>query len=88
MASKRLAARQQFIAEVDAATVLVLQSARFPVASAVVKRNPKMFKELVEGFIATPARRGRDDRRGGGRGVSFSSLPRPLANRYRTTFDR
>ena len=45
MASKKLAARQQFVAEVDGSTVVVLQGARFPVASAIVKRYPEMFEE-------------------------------------------
>ena len=45
MASKKLAARQQFVAEVDGATVVVLQGARFPVASAIVKQYPEMFEE-------------------------------------------
>jgi hypothetical protein len=54
MGTKKLAARQQFVAEVDGATVVVLQGARFPVASAIVKQYPGMFEEPIEGFTATP----------------------------------
>jgi hypothetical protein len=54
MASKKLAARQQFVAEVDGATVVVLQGARFPVASAIVKQYPGMFEEPVEQATAAP----------------------------------
>jgi hypothetical protein len=57
MASRKLAARQQFVAEVDGATVVVLQGARFPVASAVVKRHAEMFEEPTD--IATAARKWR-----------------------------
>ena len=39
MASKKLAARQQFVAEIDGATVVVLQGARFRVAGRVGGRQ-------------------------------------------------
>ena len=45
MASKKLAARQQFVAEIDGATVVVLQGARFPVASAIIRQYAEMFEE-------------------------------------------
>ena len=54
MASKKLAARQQFVTEVDGATVVVLQGARFPVASAIVKQYPEMFEEPTEQAAAAP----------------------------------
>ena len=48
MGTKKLRARQQFVAEIDGATVVVLQGARFPVASAIVKRYSEMFEEPIE----------------------------------------
>ena len=54
MGTKKLRARQQFVAEIDGATVVVLPDARFPVASAIVKQHPGMFEEQTEGFTATP----------------------------------
>jgi hypothetical protein len=54
MTSKKLTARQQFVAEVDGATVVVLQGARFPTVSAVVKRYPEMFEEPIEQATAAP----------------------------------
>ena len=57
MASKKLAARQQFVAEVDGATVVVLQGARFPVASAIVKQFPGMFEEQTEQATAAPGQK-------------------------------
>ena len=56
MASKKLAARQQSVAEVDGATVVVLQGARFPVASAIVKQFPEMFEEPTEQATAATKR--------------------------------
>jgi hypothetical protein len=43
MGTKKLRARQQFVAEIDGATVVVLQGARFPVPSAVVKAHRVYF---------------------------------------------
>ena len=57
MASKKLAARQQFVAEIDGATVVVLQGARFPVASAIVKQHPGMFEEQTEEAAAAPGQK-------------------------------
>jgi hypothetical protein len=51
---KKLAARQQFVAVLDGATVVVLQGARFPVASEVVKRYREMFEAPVEQATAAP----------------------------------
>lgn len=59
MASKKLAARRQFVAQVDGATVVVLQGARFPVASAIVKLYPEMFEEPIEQAAAAPGKRQR-----------------------------
>jgi hypothetical protein len=44
MAAEKLTARQQFVAEIDGATVVVIQGARFPVASVIVKQYPEMFE--------------------------------------------
>jgi hypothetical protein len=57
MASRKLAARQQFVTEVDGATVVVLQGARFPVASTVVKQYPEMFEEPAEQAAAAKRQR-------------------------------
>jgi hypothetical protein len=57
MTTTKLAARQQFVAEVDGATVVVLQRARFPVASAIVKQYPEMFEEPIEQAAAAPNER-------------------------------
>ena len=56
MASKKLTARQQFVAEVDGATVVVLQGALFPVASAIVRQYPEMFEEPTGQAAAAPKR--------------------------------
>ncbi len=45
---KKLTARQQFVAEIDGRTVVVLAGARFPVASDVVKRYRQFFEPPVE----------------------------------------
>ncbi len=45
MAVKTLTARQQFVAEIDGRTVVVLSGARFPVASDVVKRYRQFFEQ-------------------------------------------
>jgi hypothetical protein len=42
-AVKTLTARQQFVAEVDGKTVVVLAGARFPVASEIVQRYRAFF---------------------------------------------
>jgi hypothetical protein len=42
------------VAEIDGATVVVLQGARFQVASAIVKQYPGMFEEPVEQATAAP----------------------------------
>jgi hypothetical protein len=55
MGTEKLRARQQF-AEVDGATVVVLPGARFPVASAIVKRYAEMFEEPIEQATGTPKR--------------------------------
>jgi hypothetical protein len=43
MVAKKLVARQQFVAEIDGKTVVVLQGARFPVASEIVRRYAAFF---------------------------------------------
>jgi hypothetical protein len=58
MASKKLAARQQFVAEVDGASVVVLQGARFPVASAIVQQHPGMFEEPIKQATAASGQKG------------------------------
>jgi hypothetical protein len=45
---KKLAARQQFVAEIDGRTVVVLAGARFPVASDIVKRYRQFIEPPVE----------------------------------------
>jgi hypothetical protein len=47
------------VAEIDGATVVVLQGARFQVASAIVKQYPGMFEEPVEQATAAPGERQR-----------------------------
>ena len=57
MGTKKLRARQQFVAEIDGATVVVLPGARFPVASAIVKQYPGMFEEQTEEAAAAPGQK-------------------------------
>lgn len=41
---KTLAARQQFVAEIDGKAVVVLQGARFPANAAIVKGREELFE--------------------------------------------
>ena len=54
MAARKLTARQQFVAEVDGTTVVVLAGARFASTSAIVKAYPEMFEAPVEQATAAP----------------------------------
>ena len=57
MASKKLAARQQFVAEIDGATVVVLQGARFRSPRRSSKQYPEMFDAVVGQATAAPKRK-------------------------------
>lgn len=54
MTSKLVSAQQQFIADHDGKTVVVIEGARFPSTAPVVKANPTMFAPVARPKAARP----------------------------------
>ncbi|MDQ5821084.1 MAG: hypothetical protein M3540_06570 [Actinomycetota bacterium] len=56
-AAKTVAARSQFVAEIDGRTVVVLEGARFPAGGAIVKGREDLFEPIAARPKARPKRK-------------------------------